>query len=170
MDELMLSGDDNEALKKSLIESEDVGEINQIIARFNTNIRKKETIRTSLFSELQDKVALQVKQRLEEHADEFSNKDLLGYMTALQQIIDKQMAQTVDRDMSVPQIAIQQNNIQVGAVEAKELSKDSRDRIKEAIDAVLNAQQSTYNPEVIDARMAEIIESIDEEKGEEIDS
>ena len=62
-------------LEQKLIAEQDTQELQQIVDLFNLNIRKKDILRARKLSNLQDKISDQMQARVEEHADEFSNKD-----------------------------------------------------------------------------------------------
>ena len=54
-------------------------DIEQILNIFNLNLKKKELLRLSKLSDLQDTITDQVQKRLDRYSDEFSNKDLIDY-------------------------------------------------------------------------------------------
>ena len=64
-------------LEQKLVDETDIDELKNIINLFNLNIKKKDILRTSKLSDLQDKVTEQIGQRLEYNAAAFSNKDLI---------------------------------------------------------------------------------------------
>ena len=126
---------DSEGLRQKLLQSKNPDEINDIVQLFNMNLKKRELIRADVYSELQDKVTDQIGKRIEKNSDTFSNKDLLDYMNSIQSILNKQDKQ---ENNSIPTIAIQ-NNLTIN--QSDELSKDSRDKIKDVIQAILKKQQ-----------------------------
>ena len=123
----------SQQLRDKLINSKNPDEIDDIVKIFNLNLKKRELIRADIYSELQDKVTDQIGKRIEKNSDTFSNKDLLEYMTAIQNILNKQDKE----ETKIPTIAIQ-NNLTIN--QDAELSKESRDKIKDAIQAILAKQ------------------------------
>lgn len=71
----------------------------------------------------------------------FSNSDLLDYLNAIQKSIElSNQAVTNIKENPVPQI---QQNVQVNIVDS--LSRESRDRISEAVKVLLNQVQMEKN-------------------------
>ena len=151
MKDELLSLDDKE-LRDKLLQSKDPTEINDIVQLFNMNLKKKELIRADIYSELQDKVTDQIGKRIEKNSDTFSNKDLLDYMNSIQSILNKQGNQ---ENNTIPTIAIQ-NNLTIN--QSEELSKDSRDRIKDVIQAILKQQNQIIENNVTNEGGTEIVQ------------
>ena len=122
MNELDLHKLSKEELEQLLIDSTDSSAINDIIDIFNLNMKKKDVVRANALSELQDKISKQIEQRIDNKADEFSNKDLLDYFKTVQEFINKSATNT--DTVKVPTIQInQQNNVAL----PNALNKDSRE-------------------------------------------
>jgi len=135
-----------ELLAKELEETSDPERFAVVLNQLTAELQKKEYKRISTFSEIQDLLVKQTKDRLENHADEMSNKDLISFMTAIQQILDK------GKDTSqaqAPTIAVQQNIVNVGT---PEMPREKRDRIRSAVDSILSSinNQIDDNTEVND--------------------
>ena len=95
-------------------------------------MKKKDVVRANALSELQDKISKQIEQRIDNKADEFSNKDLLDYFKTVQEFINKSATNT--DTVKVPTIQInQQNNVAL----PNALNKDSRDKVLDAVQAIL---------------------------------
>lgn len=121
-----------EELEKLLLDSTKSSDINDIINIFNLNIKKRDIVRANALSEIQDKISAQIQQRIDNRADEFSNKDLLEYFKAVQDFIDKSGSGAATS--AIPTIQInQQNNVSL----PNNLDKDSRDRVLDAVQAIL---------------------------------
>ena len=73
-----------------------------------------------------------MKQRLDKNADEFSNKDLMTLMSAVQTVLDRRL--TDQQEGSMPTIAVQQNVVNIGADKSGTFTKEQRDRIKGVVD------------------------------------
>ena len=134
---------DNVELRDKLKNSMNQEELSEIINIFNVNLQKKEIIRADIFSDLQNKIVDQISKRIDANADTFSNKDLLDYLNSIQNILNNQKNTS---NVNSPTIAIQQN-IMVGNQD--ELSKESRDKIKDVIQNILK-NQAIQNDNIID--------------------
>lgn len=132
--EVVEQQNNDESLEVQLMKAEDQREINNIVQLFNANMQKKNIIRSNKMSDLQDKIIDQVQQRIDKHAGEFSNKDLLDYMNSIQSMISKQ---GLDQTVEAPTIQLKQVNVNIG----EQLDQQSRDRIKDAIAAILKQQE-----------------------------
>ena len=131
-----------EELEERLLTEEDPDNLQNIVDLFNLNIRKKDIIRASKLNELQDKTVEQMANRLENKADEFSNKDLLDYFKIIQDTITKS-----GTSPEVPQIQINQQQIKI---EDNTLSRESRARVADAIQAILNGTGDKEQPIDVD--------------------
>ena len=122
-------------LEQKLVDETDIDELKNIINLFNLNIKKKDILRTSKLSDLQDRVTEQIGQRLEYNAGAFSNKDLIEYFKVIQDTINKadNSLSTVD----TPAIQLNQNQLNVHITQKDELDKDSRDRVADAVKSIL---------------------------------
>lgn len=131
-----------EVLEQQLLLEEDPDALQNIIDLFNLNIRKKDLIRTSKLNSLQDKAVAQIAQRLEKKADAFSNKDLLDYFKVIQDTINR----TSKENESLPPLQINQQQINIGE---NQLSRESRIRVADAIQEILNGTTNPYYSETI---------------------
>ena len=104
MDEFDILSKDQQLQLRDANDKED---IEQILNIFNLNLKKKELLRLSKLSNLQDSITDQVEQRLSKHADEFSNKDLIDYFKAFQDTITK----TNKSADEIPVVQITQNQL-----------------------------------------------------------
>lgn len=141
MNEIDLHKLSEEELEELLINSTDSSNINDIIDIFNLNMKKKDIVRANALSGIQDKISEQIQQRIDNRADEFSNKDLLDYFKTVQEFISKSVNNP--DTVKVPTIQInQQNNVSLPGA----LNKDSRDRVLEAVQSIIK----NYSSEAVD--------------------
>lgn len=126
-------------LEMKLLEENDLSKIEDIIKTFNLYIKKRDIVRANKLSELQDKISEQMQKRVETHADEFSNKDLLEYFKAVQGILDNS-DNSVDVN-NTPAIQVNQQNISVDLLPGG-LDKSSRDNVVNAVQSILNKYAS----------------------------
>ncbi|MDY5928892.1 MAG: hypothetical protein SPJ27_02510 [Candidatus Onthovivens sp.] len=145
-------------LEQKLVDETDIDELKNIINLFNLNIKKKDILRTSKLSDLQDKVTAQMGERLENNAGAFSNKDLIEYFKIIQDTINKadNSLSTVD----TPAIQLNQNQLNVHINHQNELDKDSRDRVADAVKSILaRLEKEKSSQEVIDVEYTEMEEN-----------
>ena len=148
-----------DTIADELLACTDASQFNQIINSLNNSLRKKELLRTALFYKIQDRLGAQLLDRVINHADEFSNKDLLEMLKAIQSAINTGLG--IGREeQSTPTIAIQQNTF-VSADASPVLGRQERENVKAAVDAIL-AQSRMMNQTPSD-----IVEGDYKEKTEE---
>lgn len=123
-------------LEEKLLTETDIDELQGIINIFNLNMQKKNILRSSKLADLQDKVYMQMAERLDNQADQFSNQDLLSYFKTIQDTISKN-DNTLDK-INIPAIQIQQNQLNLN-VSSDELNRESRARVLDAIQSILNS-------------------------------
>ena len=129
-------------LENKLLNEDDVSSMKDIIELFNLNIQKKNIIRINKLNNLQDKVYNQIERRLEKYPDNFSNKDLLDYFKVFQDTIDKSNVSA--EDIKVPQIQVNQQNINI----SNSLSVESRRKITDTVKSILNKYQNSEISEI----------------------
>lgn len=140
-----------EQLQSEILTCNDATQLQQVVDLFNLNIKRKDVLRTGKLSELQDKVAEQMEARIVDHADEFSNKDLLDYFKLIQDTIDKSGNIITQENIPAIQINQQNVNIQVGDTT---LSSQSREKVMDRVRDVLAQLQK--QPQIIDVQPSEI--------------
>ena len=126
-----------EEIIDSILEETDIDDLNDIIKLFNINLKKRNLVRSSKLSEVQDKVVEQMATRVEDRPDNFSNEDLLKYYKTIQDTLNK--ADTSLDQMEVPTIQVNQQ-INVGA---DEFDRESRKRILDTVNQILKSAQDT---------------------------
>lgn len=119
-----------------ILEETDMDSLNDMIKLFNLNLKKRNLIRSSKLSEVQDKVVEQIASRVEDRPDNFSNDDLLKYYKTIQDTLNK-ADMSLDK-MEVPTIQVNQQ-INVGA----EFDRDSRRRILDTVNQILKSANDT---------------------------
>lgn len=135
-----------------LRDANDKEDIEQILNIFNLNLKKKELLRLSKLSDLQDSITDQVEQRLNRHADEFSNRDLIDYFKAFQDTITK-TSKSADE---IPVVQITQNQLNINV--QPEFNQDERQRILNTVRQII-AQSNKENQIVNDDQLEVINEN-----------
>ena len=124
--------------KKENGKEQEMGLVEKKHQKATVNMKKREIIRQSKLADLQDCVIEEMSQRLTKRSDNFSNDDLIKYLSA----IDKSMINKPELTMDdIPKILInQQNNVQVNINGKEKLSGDERRRVLNAINQLLHSQ------------------------------
>lgn len=143
----------SEDLIKNIVLEQDPDKLKDLVSLFNTVQSKKNIVRVDAFSKLLDKISDQMIERFEKKPGEFSNKDLLDYLNAVRSAMDK--SDIVPENINMPVI---QNNTQVNLNIDTGLSKESKERVADAVNSILLKLKN--NNSVID--IAEEVEEIDE--------
>ena len=134
-------------LTEQLISSTNPEDIQNIIYLFNISFQKKNTLRVQKLNQLQDKISDQIDERLTKKAGEFSNKDLLDYFKVFQDSINKNTLNLANQDNILPvQIIQNQTNI---IEEKNNLSRESKDKIRDAVKSILNKLNSSEDDDII---------------------
>ena len=124
----------NEDMKNRLMNASSKKELEEIVSIFNLDIAKKNLMRSAVYSDLVDKVIDEMSKRVEKTPGQFSNKDLLEYMNALQ----AQLSKNTLENKELPNIAIQQNIVNVNSP-LSDFDRDSKDRMREVLKNILSA-------------------------------
>lgn len=139
----------SEEVLAKVIEASDPEETKKLLSLFNVNIAKKNAIRLDTINGLIDSVLGQVQTRLDIRPDEFSNKDLVDYLNALYQAAEKS-GKTVSSVNELPTITLNQQNNQVNVSIVDGLSRESKEKIADAIKAILNSNKSEIKLEEVE--------------------
>lgn len=135
LDILPLDESFNELAQKIVYEK-DLNNLQNLTHLFNLNQAKKNVLRIMKMNSILDKISDQMQERIEKTPGQFSNGDLLNYMNVVQSSIDR-ANKSLNLVDSTPAIQLnQQVNINVN--EDDVLSKDSRDKVTDAIKSIMS--------------------------------
>lgn len=124
-------------LINQIIAEKDIEKTKDLTHLFNINQNKKTMIRIDKLSGLQDNLVDQFVQRIAERPDEISNKELMDGIKIVQDIIERGQKQ-VESVEQTPLIQFNQQNNSVNIGDSStQLNKESRDRVKNAVLALL---------------------------------
>ena len=122
----------NDIINK-IIEEQDFNKVNDLKKLFELNQTKKDIVRAAKISDILDSLNDQIIYNVENFGPTMEDDMLVKYHSALSSSLEKTSKQITQQPENV---TLQQNNINVN-VEENVLSKESRDRITEAINAIL---------------------------------
>lgn len=134
----------SEELVEKIVDEQDSDKLKDLVGLFNINQSKKNILRADIYSKLLDKISIQMVERLDRKSGEFSNKDLLDYLTAVRTAIDK--SDIAPENINIPII---QNNTQVNVNIDSGLSRESKERVIDAVNALL-AKAKKEKEQIID--------------------
>lgn len=141
-----------------IIEAPTRDELQHQFELFNMNQSKKNALRIIKLNNLLAKVEDQAIERFEKRPDQVSHKELLEYMNVVSGQIDRAHKQ-VDTLSAAPTIHMlaQKNEVNIN-VGGQELDRDSKERVMDAISALLKqVQKATSEP----ADVIEVAEAVD---------
>lgn len=134
--------DDNfDNLINKISETTNTEELEELYQQFNINNTKKNVIRVSQLNRLLDKVNAEAEERITKRPDQISNKEMLDYMNAISNQIDRSQ-KIVDniKDITNVQVNNTQNTVNINMNNENSiptLNRESRDKITNLITEIL---------------------------------
>ena len=128
-----------------LIEEQDLDKVKNLTKLFNLNQAKRNAIRVMKLNSLLDKVSDQMIERFDKKPGEFSNKELLDYMSVVQSTIDR-ANKSIELVDQTPAIVINQQNNQVNIDNSPVLDRESRMRVVEAVKGIMQTLNLKNEP------------------------
>lgn len=131
LDSMSILDKKSDEIVTDIINEQDSDKLKTLITLFNSNQSKKDIVRNNVFSVLLDKITSQMLERFEKNPNTFSNKDLLDYLNAIKSVRNNKIdADSID-------VPIIQNNTQIN-VKVSTLSRESKERVIDSVNAILN--------------------------------
>ena len=157
------------ALINQIIAEKDLDRTKDLTHLFNINQNKKTMIRIDKLSGLQDGLVDQFVKRISERPDEISNKELMDGLKIVQDIIERGQKQ-VEGVQQTPLIQFNQQNNSVNIGDnTPQLSKESRDKVKNAVLSLLSGlNKPTTIDEIVETQPIVIDATENAEPGDEI--
>jgi hypothetical protein len=123
-------------IAQQILDETDVDKIKDLTNLFNLNAQKRNVARVLKMTDLLDKVTDQMLTRFERTPDNFSNEDLIKFMQVTENSIEK-ANKSISQVDQTPAIQYQQNN-QVNISIGDSLSRESRQRVTDTVQAILS--------------------------------
>lgn len=148
---------------KDIVAAPNKEELEKQFQLFNMNQVKKNALRIIKLNDLLTKVEDQALERFEKRPDQVSNKELLDYMNAVSNQIEK--AQNFSKETlstEVGGIKIKQEKTEVNINVAPVLNRNEKDRVVDVISVLLNQMkkpQSRANDEVVEVEEASYVDA-----------
>lgn len=151
----LLTQDSNQIIENT-IKSNNIDEIKNLTQLFNINSIKKNMLRVNELNELMDLANREALDRFKKYAPFMEDRDIANYMKIFQQslINSQNIINSVD-EKPIAQINIQ-NNV-ITHENDTTLSKESRDKILNVVQALMKTESSTEES-VVDSNDYEIDE------------
>lgn len=140
LDSQSLDSKNNEIAQK-ILDAETVEETQDLTALFNLNSQKRNVLRVLKMNNLLDKVTDQIIERFEKNPNLFTNEDLLKYMQVTESAIDRANRNLNMIEDTPPIQLLQQNQVNININDG--LNRESRQRVIETVQAILNSSQDT---------------------------
>jgi hypothetical protein len=126
------------ALISQIVEETSIEKTKDLTHLFNVNQNKKTMIRLNKLSDLMDVITDQAVTRFSTRPDEISNQDLMSSLKTVQDLIERGTKQTSGvQETPLIQINQQTNEVNVNADSGQNLGRDSRERVKNAVNTLL---------------------------------
>lgn len=132
-----------EDVVSQLVQSSEADEIKRLTQLFNVNQMKKDAIRTVKLNDMLDKLDTKILDRIENSADDMSNRDLIDYVNTVQQSISKS-AQNVANINQTPLIQFNQQNNVVNVGQGQ-FTRESRGKIIDIVQQLLQGTNDLSN-------------------------
>lgn len=148
---------------KDIVAAPNKEELEKQFQLFNMNQVKKNALRIIKLNDLLTKVEDQALERFEKRPDQVSNKELLDYMNAVSNQIEK--AQNFSKETlstEVGGIKIKQEKTEVNINVAPVLNRNEKDRVVDVISVLLNQMkkpQSRANDGVVEVEEASYVDA-----------
>jgi hypothetical protein len=140
------------ALISQIVEETSIEKTKDLTHLFNVNQNKKTMIRLNKLSDLMDVITDQAVTRFSTRPDEISNQDLMSSLKTVQDLIERGTKQTSGvQETPLIQINQQTNEVNVNADSGQNLGRDSRERVKNAVNTLLAGllQQQQADADII---------------------
>lgn len=139
---------DTNNIVQNIINENDINKLKEFTNLFNLNQAKKNALRVLKLNSLLDKVSDEMIRRFQKQPGEFSNSDLLNYLTVAQNAIDRANKSLALID-ETPAIQLNQVNVNIQSNE-KILDRESRKKVTDAVAAILEKINNISNENVIE--------------------
>lgn len=131
----------DDQLITEILQESDLNKLKDLTHAFNAFQTKRQILRVSALNDVQDALVQQMADRLRQQPHNFDNKDIALWMKTVQQTMDS-AKQEIDSIDDVPTITYQ-NNTQINVNVEDNLSRESREKILDVLNQILQASDIT---------------------------
>lgn len=132
---------EEDTILHQIIEAPNQQELQAQFELFNLTQGKKNALRIIKLNKLLDKVEDQAIERFERRPDQVSNKEILEYMQVVSSQIDRSQKQ-IEGLKDKPMILVKNENTEVNVNVNKELDRDAKNRVLNAVAALMRQVQN----------------------------
>ena len=133
---------ENKKIINNILSEEEPGKLQDLVSLFNTNQLKRNILRATTLNDVLDSVAEQMKKRIQDHPDNFSNSEITEWLKIAQSALDKKENYSLENIQPIQ--FNQQVNVTVNDNENK-VSRESREKIMDAVRSILGKIKSEDN-------------------------
>ncbi len=120
--------EESKEIINQIIQAESKEDLEALYDKFNINNTKKNVTRIDFLNDLLDSVNQQAHERFTKRADEVSNKEILDYMNAIQNQIERSQ-KIVSGIKEVNAVQVNHNNTVNINVDSQNLDRETRDTV-----------------------------------------
>ena len=119
----------------SILQEDNVDKLKDLTHLFNAYQTKRQILRVNALNDVQDALVAQMAARLQTLPNNFNNNDIAVWMKTVQQALDSthEKIQEIDNTPTI----VNQTNTQINVNVEDTLSKESREKIMDALQAIL---------------------------------
>lgn len=119
----------------SILQEDNVDKLKDLTHLFNAYQTKRQILRVNALNDVQDALVAQMAARLQNLPNNFNNNDIAVWMKTVQQALDSthEKIQEIDNTPTI----VNQTNTQINVNVEDTLSKESREKIMDALQAIL---------------------------------
>lgn len=133
---------DKDDILKKVFEADNIDELKDLTNLFGISLTKKEIARASRESDLLDKLLEIASDRINTKGEFLSHDELLDYLRTFQSNVDKSKRTLNDEiDKSSVRVQNTKNEININVNTGTELSRDSREKVLDVVNAILKQSQ-----------------------------
>lgn len=137
---------DNELID-SILQEDNVDKLKDLTHLFNAYQTKRQILRVNALNDVQDALVAQMAARLQNLPNNFNNNDIAVWMKTVQQALDSTHEKIQEID-DTPTI-VNQTNTQINVNVEDTLSRESRKKIMDALQAILGSVKDTEINDVL---------------------
>lgn len=138
------------ALIDTILQEDNIDKLKDLTHLFNAYQTKRQILRVNALNDVQDALVQQMASRLQNLPNNFNNNDIAMWMKTVQQALDSTHEKIQEID-DTPTI-VNQTNTQINVNVEDTLSRESREKIMDALQVILG---SVNNSEINDVLVSE---------------
>ena len=135
------------ALINNILQEDNIDKLKDLTHLFNAYQTKRQILRVNALNDVQDALVAQMATRLQNLPNNFNNTDIAAWMKTVQQALDSTHEKIQEID-DTPTI-VNQTNTQINVNVEDTLSRESREKIMDALQVILGSVNNTDTNDVL---------------------